>query len=127
MDSGSGLKEIMTTVINALISRPVRMTALVVTLTLLLLLSWTRMEEASSTRATSVEHGIHVTSSGQMATLAGEMDTSLPYEEIENVTLTKGVIFGSLSLWVDGSEEKVDKFSASETESLARYVERKIG
>ena len=51
----------------------------------------------------------------------------MPYEEIEKVTLTRGVMFGSLSLWVDGSEEKVDQFSASETEYLARYVERKIG
>ena len=63
----------MTTVMNALISRPVRMTALVVTLALILLLSWTRMEEASSTQATSAQEENHATSSGQVATSAGKL------------------------------------------------------
>ena len=58
---------------NALFPRPVRTTALVVTLTLVLLLSWTRMEKASSTQATSAEEGIHTTSSGQVATSAGKL------------------------------------------------------
>ena len=60
---------------NALFSRPVRMTALVVTLTLILLLSWTRMEEASSTQTTSAEDGTHATSSGQVATYADKLTT----------------------------------------------------
>ena len=53
---------------NALFSRPVRMTALVVTLALILLLSWTGMEETSSTQATSAGDAVHVASPGQVST-----------------------------------------------------------
>ena len=58
---------------NALFSKPVRVTALEVTLTLILLLSWTRMEEAPHTQATSAEDGIRATFSGQVATSIGEL------------------------------------------------------
>lgn len=69
---GVGWK-IMTTVMNALFSRPVRMTALVVTPTLVLLLSWTRMEEASSTQATPAGDAVHVASPGQVSTSEGKL------------------------------------------------------
>ena len=73
MDRGDWLKD-NGGPMNALFSRLIRMTALVVILTLILLLSWTRLEEASSTQATSAEDGIHATSPGQVATSAGDLN-----------------------------------------------------
>ncbi len=52
---------------------------------------------------------------------------AFPHEDIERVTFTKGMMFGSVSVWVDGAEEKFDKLHKSDAENLARYVEDKIG
>ena len=51
---------------------------------------------------------------------------AFPYGDIERVTFTKGLIFGSVSAWVDGAEEKFDKLISGEVENLARYVEGKL-
>ena len=52
---------------------------------------------------------------------------SIPYEDIERVTYTKGMMFGSVSVWVNGMEEKFDKLGRSDGEKIAQHLEDKIG
>ena len=63
----------------------------------------------------------------QKPPLTKDRVATFPYEDIEIVTFTKGLIFGSMSVWVDGTEERFDKFIASDAENLSRCVESKIG
>jgi hypothetical protein len=52
---------------------------------------------------------------------------SIPYEDIERLTYTKGMMFGSVSAWVDGVEEKFDKLGRSDGEQVAHALEGIIG
>ena len=79
----------------------------------------------------TLEHGLLVATSNRLIfvskpPLSKAQVVALPYEDIERVSFTKGMMFGSLSAWVQGVEEKFDKLPSGEAESLARYVEGKI-
>ena len=79
----------------------------------------------------TLEHGLLVAASNRLIfvskpPLSKAQVVALPYEDIERVSFTKGMMFGSLSAWVQGVEEKFDKLPSGEAESLARYVEGKI-
>ena len=52
---------------------------------------------------------------------------SIPYEQIDQVTYTKGMVFGSVSTWVDGIEEKFDKMGRSDGERIAYHLEGIVG
>ena len=56
-----------------------------------------------------------------------ERAVAIPYSEIERVTYTKGLMFGSLSVWVDRTEHKMDKLDRAQAEEWARHLEDKIG
>ena len=44
---------------------------------------------------------------------------SIPYGDIDRVSHTTGLMFGSISVWVDGVEERFDKLNSGEAERLA--------
>ena len=56
-----------------------------------------------------------------------ERAVALPYAEIERVTYTKGLMFGSVSAWVGGVEYKMDKLDRAQAEEWAGHLEDKIG
>ena len=50
-----------------------------------------------------------------------------PYETIESVTFTKGLMLGSVSVWANGLEEKFDKMFSHSVDSWVNALEQKIG
>ena len=56
-----------------------------------------------------------------------EQAASFPYELIDRVTFTKGLMMGSVSIWMDGVEEKFDKLPRFEIEEWVQHIEGIIG
>ena len=50
-----------------------------------------------------------------------------PYRHIDRLDHSKGMIFGSISIWVDGLEEKFDKISSFAVGDWVRALEQKVG
>ena len=50
-----------------------------------------------------------------------------PYDRIDHLEYTKGIMFGSISIWIDDLEEKFDKLIAYEVERWVRQLGEKIG
>ena len=72
-------------------------------------------------------HSALVATDSRLIAACTERAVVIPYSEIERVTYTKGLIFGSLSVWVDGGEHKMDKLGRAEAEEWARHLEDEIG
>ena len=63
----------------------------------------------------------------RMIAACSDRAVAIPYSEIERVTYTKGLMFGSVSAWVGGVEHKLDKLDRRHAEEWATYLEDKIG
>jgi hypothetical protein len=52
---------------------------------------------------------------------------SFPYDTIERVEFTKGIMFGSVTIWTNGRVEKFDKLASSEVEGLVEALRERTG
>ena len=52
---------------------------------------------------------------------------AISYNRIEDVTHTTGKIFGSLSIWVDGAEQKFDKIDQAKVAGWVHHVQQRAG
>ena len=60
-------------------------------------------------------------------TLGKAQVVSIPYDTIADVTFTDGTVLGSVSVWVEGLEQKFDKIDRGKVPGWIRYLQQQAG